>query len=104
MRLMRRKILSSYFQAKGKFDFELTIKLLLSKNKQIDDKMKQEMTNMTLNELSILRNSIYASYGREFKTNWLQIIFDIQPWYKMGGFSEDKLTEIDRQNIKIIME
>lgn len=53
-------------------------------------------------ELRILRNSIYAQYGRTFNTRWLQAYFDSRRWYKQGGFKTSKLTAVDLENIDLL--
>lgn len=47
---------------------------------------------MSKRELKILRNSIYAQYGRSFVTPWLQAYFNSRSWYRRGGFSDNLLT------------
>jgi hypothetical protein len=58
---------------------------------------------MTKRELKIFKNSIFAQYGRRFKTPWLQKYFNSRPWYKRGSFSEALLTKTDRQNVDLVM-
>lgn len=56
----------------------------------------------TLTELTLLRESIHAQLGREYKEAWMQAYFDSRPWYKKGGYSARKLTETDLANVGII--
>ena len=58
---------------------------------------------MTKRELKIFKNSIFAQYGREFKTPWLRTYFNSRPWYKSGSFKEAMLTKTDRRNVDIIV-
>jgi hypothetical protein len=53
-------------------------------------------------ELAILRNHIYARYGRGFTKDWVQAFFDKQPWYKPGEFSQGELNATDRANLAVI--
>ncbi len=69
-------------------------------NKPVDESALKAMSKR---ELKILRNSIYAQYGREFKTPWLQKYFDTRPWYKRGSYAESMLTPIDRNNVALIL-
>src|SRR2546423_4477586 len=47
-------------------------------NKLISDAM---LRGLSLHELRLLRNEIYACHGRIFKTMWIQQYFGGQPWY-----------------------
>ena len=61
------------------------------------------LERMNIKELRILRNEIFARYGRQFKTEWLQNYFNEQGWYKPNpNYSDSLLTENDIKNIKII--
>lgn len=70
------------------------------------DKPVDESTlkKMSKRELKMLRNSIYAQYGRSFKTPWLQKYFDTRPWYKRGPFSDNLLTRTDLKNVALIKQ
>jgi hypothetical protein len=60
---------------------------------------------LTLNskELRITRNSIFAKYGRTFKSDDLKNYFESQTWYEESdGFSLDLLTESDKTVIELI--
>ncbi|PYS31525.1 MAG: YARHG domain-containing protein, partial [Acidobacteria bacterium] len=50
----------------------------LFENKLIADRM---LRGLSLHELRLLRNEIYARHGRIFKTTWIQQYFSNQPWY-----------------------
>jgi hypothetical protein len=80
----------------------------------LDSKFKHDvLSELTPNQLRILRNAIYASYGYKFKDEKLY-------WYFMKNidkfcrgkkcgvvsenYSDSLLTEIDRENIKLIKE
>ncbi|WP_026734438.1 protein kinase domain-containing protein [Fischerella sp. PCC 9605] len=57
-------------------------------------------------ELDIMRNSIFARYGRRFDTPGLQKYFDSQPWYRpiysAKKFPSNLLSQIERQNVEYI--
>ncbi len=61
-----------------------------------------ELEGKSLRELTILRNTPFARAGRGFETRWLQRYFLWQSWYRRGGFSEAKLSAIDRKNIDAV--
>ncbi|MBX7220828.1 MAG: YARHG domain-containing protein [Blastocatellia bacterium] len=74
-----------------------------------DPRMLEKLLNVNqLNDLSrrdlrLLRNTVYARRGREFKSAIMQEYFGRMAWYKGdAAYTDDKLTEIDRQNINII--
>jgi len=53
--------------------------------------------------LKLLRNSIYARYGMEFKSSDLDNFFKSQIWYKRNkNFNTNFLTDIQKRNIEII--
>lgn len=55
--------------------------------------------------LRIWRNAVYAMHGRKFASEDLQALFNEYVWYKPDEeYSDDKLTEIDRANIRLIKE
>lgn len=55
--------------------------------------------------LRIWRNAVYAMHGRTFASEDLQALFNEYVWYKPDEeYSDDKLTEIDRANIRLIKE
>jgi len=61
---------------------------------------------ITLNskELRIARNSIFAKYGRKFKSDDLKKYFTDQSWYKENdNFSTDLLSESDKTVIELIL-
>lgn len=55
--------------------------------------------------LRIWRNAIYARHGRIFKSEDLQALFNEYIWYEPDeNYSDDKLTDTDLSNIKLIQE
>lgn len=64
---------------------------------------KSELLNLTLDELAIMRNEIFASKGYIFKTNRYKSYFTEQKWYDLKYENvENDLTEIEQANIKLI--
>jgi hypothetical protein len=56
-------------------------------------------------ELDIMRNSIYAKYGRTFRRNDLQQYFNRQSWYRPNSnFYEGMLTATERRNAALIAQ
>jgi hypothetical protein len=54
-------------------------------------------------QLRILRNTIFAQYGRAFKDSKLQAYFDKQWWYvRNSNYSNAMLTSEDRQAIAVV--
>jgi YARHG domain len=59
---------------------------------------------LSLHELRLLRNEIYALRGRRFQTQWLQEYFDSQTWYKpSSAFREAALSRVEKSNIDTIV-
>ena len=60
--------------------------------------------HLTLEDLDLMRNEIYAEYGLKFKTEKWQQYFSQKPWYKPTYDNVDQfLSHIDKQNIKLII-
>ncbi|WP_414589371.1 protein kinase domain-containing protein [Scytonema sp. PCC 10023] len=60
-------------------------------------------------ELDIMRNSIFARYGRRFNTPGLQDYFNLQPWYRpiyspMEFDQRNFLSDLERRNVEYISE
>jgi len=73
----------------------------LFENKLIADRM---LRGLSLHELRLLRNEIYARHGRIFKTMWIQQYFGNQPWYDpKEDFKDEDLTGPDKTNVEIIV-
>jgi YARHG domain len=73
----------------------------LFENKLITAQMLQ---GLSLHELRLLRNEIYARHGREFKTPWLSQYFSGQPWYDpKDDFKDEDLSGPDRTNVETIV-
>jgi hypothetical protein len=58
-----------------------------------------ELRQMTLRELSLRRNTIYARVGNPFVKPWLRPYFSSQPWYHPAAEADlGRLSEVDREN------
>jgi hypothetical protein len=71
-----------------------------------EDKLITEamLRGLSLHELRLLRNEIYARHGRVFKTLWLQQYFGGQMWYDPNEeFKDEELTGADKTNVETIV-
>jgi hypothetical protein len=74
----------------------------LFENKLIADSM---LRGLSLHELRLLRNEIYARHGRIFKTMWIQQYFGGQPWYDpKEDFKDEEISGSDKTNIETIVK
>lgn len=70
-------------------------------NKTISPQMLQ---GLSLHELRLLRNEIYARHGRMFRADWLQQYFYMQPWYvPQENFKDEELSGNDKLNVETIV-
>lgn len=73
----------------------------LFENKLISESM---LRGLSLHELRLLRNEIYARHGRIFKTLWLSQYFGSQMWYDpKEDFKDEELTGADKTNVETIV-
>ncbi|MCA1634183.1 MAG: protein kinase [Acidobacteria bacterium] len=64
---------------------------------------RDDLAALSPTELRILRNAVFARYGRTFQTAELQNYFKARPWYKPRlDFNEGMLTAGDRVNAEFI--
>ena len=71
-------------------------------NKTITPQMLQ---GLSLHELRLLRNEIYARHGRMFRADWLQQYFYFQPWYNPDeNFKDESLSGNDKLNVETIVK
>jgi hypothetical protein len=62
------------------------------------------LRGLSLHELRLLRNEVYARHGRVFKTLWLQQYFGGQPWYDpKEEFKDEELSGPDKTNVETIV-
>jgi hypothetical protein len=73
----------------------------LFENKVITEAM---LHGLSLHELRLLRNEVYARHGRIFKTLWIQQYFGFQPWYDpKEDFKDEEMTGPDKTNVETIV-
>ncbi len=73
----------------------------LFENKLISEQM---LHGLSLNELRLLRNEVYARHGRAFQAPWLSQYFFSQPWYQPNeSFKDEGLSGSDKQNVETIV-
>ncbi len=66
--------------------------------------MPDLLKGLSLYELRLLRNEIYALHGRVFNTAWIQQYFDMQPWYNYNpDFKDSQLSAIEVENVNTIV-
>ncbi|HEX8437565.1 YARHG domain-containing protein [Archangium sp.] len=72
----------------------------------LDEVLKvKDLRQLSLRDLRLLRNTIYARRGRPFKSPLLQEHFQHMPWYKADkGYSDARLTATDKRNIALITQ
>jgi hypothetical protein len=62
------------------------------------------LQGLSLHELRLLRNEIYARHGRMFRAEWLQQYFYSQPWYNPDeNFKDEALSGNDKLNVETIV-
>ena len=71
-------------------------------NKALSEQMLQ---GLSLHELRLLRNEIYARHGRMFHADWLQQYFSSQPWYSADeNFKDESISGNDKTNVETIVK
>ena len=66
---------------------------------------EQMLHGLSLHELRLLRNEIYARHGRMFRAEWLQQYFFFQPWYAPDeNFKDEELSGNDKLNVETIVK
>ena len=61
------------------------------------------LRGLSLYDLRIIRNEVYARHGRRFETPWLRNYFKDEAWYTARpGFTIAELSENEKNNIKLI--
>ena len=65
---------------------------------------EEMLKGLSLHELRLMRNEVYARRGRLFRTEWLSQYFYSQPWYDpREDYTEPELSGIEKQNIETIV-
>lgn len=73
----------------------------LFENRLISEQM---LHGLSLYELRLLRNEVYARHGRQFQAPWLSQYFFSQPWYQPDeNFKDEELSGSDKQNVETIV-
>jgi serine/threonine protein kinase len=63
----------------------------------------EDLAGLNPQQLRILRNAIFARYGRVFQAGELQQYFQTRPWYRArADYKESELTGADRANAALI--
>lgn len=69
---------------------------------------KDDIEDLSQEELRIARNEIYARHGRKFKDDSLQAYFESCSWYEgtieTDAFTENMLSDIERANANLIAD
>jgi serine/threonine-protein kinase len=64
---------------------------------------KSDIAGLSETDLRLLRNTVYARYGRVFDSSELQQYFSNRPWYRpRRDYSDSQLTAADRANVNFI--
>jgi len=106
------KILDFEPQANEVFDLDICDETIESMNYFYDGHTKEtpeihenELENLNLWQLRILRNTFFADHGKIFKSPELDGYFRSKPWYEpRDDFKEADLTEIERKNVEKIFK
>src|SRR5215210_2964947 len=65
---------------------------------------EEMLKGLSLHELRLLRNEVYARRGRQFRTEWLSQYFWSQPWYEAREDNkEPELSQTEQKNIETIV-
>jgi hypothetical protein len=73
----------------------------LFENRLISEQM---LHGLSLNELRLLRNEVYARHGRQFQAPWLSQYFYAQAWYQpIESFKDEDVSGTDKQNVETIV-
>lgn len=77
---------------------------LYEKNASVELLEKDFVSNLSKADIFILRNSIFARHGFAFRDKQLRMYFEEFDWYMpVFGDVKDELTEIEKQNIDLLL-
>jgi len=66
---------------------------------------ENDLSNLSLSELQIARNAVYARHGRPFNSYGIGFYFSRRSWYYSDkGFAEGRLTANDHKNVARIQK
>jgi len=75
--------------------------MYLFQNTPLTDTM---LKGVSLYDLRLLRNEVYARHGRRFQTTWLREFFTHESWYRpRADFTIAELNETEKANVKLIV-
>ena len=64
---------------------------------------KSDIAGLSVSDLRLLRNTVYARYGRVFDSAELRQYFNNRPWYRpRRDYNDSQLTADDRANVKLL--
>ncbi len=76
---------------------------LTSKERLTYDRLENDRYTPLI--LTLMRNEIFAKYGRKFNDPLLRSYFETCPWYKINPYYNDNmLTKIERYNAQLILD
>lgn len=72
---------------------------------------EEELSQFNSVTCAIARNELFAKYGRKFEDSFLNQVFSQKSWYEpkyaaaeFDAVSQDFLTDIEKENLKLILE
>jgi hypothetical protein len=103
------EMLFYYLEEKGNFELVREQKINLERQfytVSTERLTKDELLKKSLEELSEMRNELFASYGYIFKTDKWKSYFESFEWYKpiTQSVSKEELTTIERDNLELLIE
>lgn len=73
--------------------------------KDIEEGTHYQSVHLTINDLDIMRNEIFASYGYTFKSKKWQDYFAKFNWYRPKHDNvDDQLSDLEKKNIELILK
>jgi hypothetical protein len=65
----------------------------------------QALTLLSARQLRLLRNAVYARYGRPFDAKDLKDFFSVRSWYRADpAYTDARLTPVDKRNLELIQQ
>ena len=88
----------------GKFDEKCVIKVICCRDSCDQRRLTEsEIADMTLEELRLARNEIYARHGYIFNSEDLNSYFQQKSWYhEDAAYDGITLSEIEKYNVELI--
>lgn len=63
----------------------------------------EELIGLSLHELRLMRNEVYALRGYTFKAEWLRMHFEMEEWYEPGEPPFPPLEYTENRNVALIL-